>query len=163
MQMSNSDNTITLKGTHSDGCKLKNGRGEGISMRTQDFTHEMTEMVENLSSSNLALRPKEIWTQVSVAMNSRSPLWRGLTDKSVIRMVGNLRAKANGGDIFRTLESPSMSMVKDSCFFPTVQRCDFRSRNKKNRKNCWLRESVFIWDFKRKGTDLYRWYFPYCS
>ena len=77
----------------------------------------MKEMVEDLSLSNLALRPKEVRRQLSTEMNRRSRFWRGLTVKSVIRMVGNVHEKAYGGDIFRTLESPSLSIVKDSPSF----------------------------------------------
>ena len=32
----------------------------------------------------------------------------------MIKIVGNVRDKAHSGDIFRTIESPTMSMVKDS-------------------------------------------------
>lgn len=102
-------------GTHSDGCKNSNGIGEAAIIN--DFTCEMKEMVEDLSLSNLALRPKEVRRQVSTEMNRRSRVWKGLTDKSVIRMVGNVHEKAHGGDIFRTLESTNLSMVKDSPFY----------------------------------------------
>ena len=50
-------------------------------------------------------------------MNRRSVNWNGLTDRQVIKLVGNVRTKQNGGDIFRALESPHMAMVKDSQLF----------------------------------------------
>ena len=74
-------------------------------------------MVEVLALGNLALRPKEIWLQVSNEMNRRSVNWNGLTDRQVIKLVGNVCTKQNGGDIFRALESPHMAMVKDSQLF----------------------------------------------
>ena len=109
-------NIVTLLGgDHSDSCKLKNRRGAIIV--NQDFTTIMEEMVEDLALSDLALRPRQIWDQVSTEMNRRSPLWSGLSDNRVMKMVRNIRAQANGGDIFRALEAPNMAMVKDSTQF----------------------------------------------
>ena len=54
---------------HSDGCRFRNGRGATVNA-TENFTHKMQYMVEELALGNLALRPKEIWLQISNAMNS---------------------------------------------------------------------------------------------
>ena len=80
-----------LGGDHSDSCKLKNRRGAIIV--NQDITTIMEEMVEDLALSDLALRPRQIWDQVSTEMNRRSPLWSGLSDNRVMKMVRNIRVQ----------------------------------------------------------------------
>ena len=102
-------------GLHSECCLLKNGV-QGITVTNNDHTIEISEMIEDIALSHLELRPKEIWRHISTVLNRQSPLWTGLTDKAVIRMVGNVREKAYGGDIFRTIESHILSIVKDSPF-----------------------------------------------
>ena len=91
------DNRIEIfGGQHSEGCLLGNGV-QSRTLTTNDYTVEMTEMVEEMALSHLELRPKEIWRQISTEMNNRSPLWRGLTDKVVLKMVAYTRDKAHGG------------------------------------------------------------------
>ena len=50
-------------------------------------------------------------------MNDKSTTWRGMTDIQVKKLVYNTRQKENGNDIWRIMEKPPLSMVKDSNFF----------------------------------------------
>ena len=77
----------------------------------------MHERTEDLALSNFSLQPKEIWIKVSQEMNDKSKTWIGLSDLQVKKHVKYVRIKANGDDIFRTLERPPLSMVKASSFF----------------------------------------------
>ena len=140
------DNITVLEetGVHEKSCSWKSGvltditnlpEGPDTKKRSIDFTEEMYSRTVEIASTNLSLRPTEIWKMISGEMNEKSSTWKGMSDNQVKNLVKNTRAKINGSDLIRKLESEPLSMVQNSSNFflqfnLTIPDCETRKMHR---------------------------------
>ena len=76
-----------------------------------------------------------------------------MTNKQSINKVNNFRHKLNGSDVFRVMEQPEFSNVKDSNYlffkFNITVPCD---KKRIYRENYWIWNSNIIRCFKWKNS-----------
>jgi hypothetical protein len=84
-----------------------------------DYTIEMFEQVDKLAVEDISTSAKKIWNEVSSnfrqqAQDAGSHSYKGISRRQAESHVYRTRNKANGRDIFRTIEAPPVSMVLNS-------------------------------------------------
>ena len=134
------DGTLTVFKEHEYNCSSKNGiivkpieqatSTEPIELSEMmaptkppptflDYTIEMFEQVDKLAVEDISTSAKKIWNEVSSnfrqqAQDAGSHSYKGISRRQAESHVYRTRNKANGGDIFRTIEAPPVSMVLNS-------------------------------------------------
>ena len=79
-----------------------------------DFTKIMKDRVDEICLNDLSICPNDLWKQVCQEMNEKAKLWRGLTNAQVYTRAKNKRAQNLGTDLYRKIEEPDISRVKNS-------------------------------------------------
>ena len=130
-------NVIAASGEHSTECKIKtkgnrkalapikvdgNGGNGGDDSKkhpkVKDWTVYMLQLASDVALKNRAFPPKKVCEIVFAQMKKKNgSVWRGATENQVMNKCRNVRAKLNGSDVFRTVESPEFSRIDGTNHF----------------------------------------------
>lgn len=109
-----SDGTHVFQVLHGPDCAFILDVDKKRKWEDNNVTTEMRKAIIDIAISQLEMRPRDIWLKVAEDINRNHDSWKGLTDLKVINLVNNTRTETFGSNIFRTIEKPGISKVKES-------------------------------------------------
>ena len=77
----------------------------------------MLGIADKQALSNMSMVTNMVWQEVKADSDKRSKSWIGMTDLEVLNRMKHIRHKVRGKDIFRKIEQPHVSKMKDSHFW----------------------------------------------
>ena len=117
LKMNSLGTIFDVKGKHAESCYAKAEESrtalgiidgnidENTVKKSKDLTDFMLRRAEEIGLENLSLRPKQVFLKVLEETKIDNYSFNGATNLQIINRVKNSRAKLNGSDIFRTIES----------------------------------------------------------